>query len=393
MGKDKNKDGETATSKTSRDTRDLSQDREAQDTALAQTIAEAVAREMAKAHAYCQAILNKRGTATLQTSLKVSSGANGFKVMDPFNWTKDKSIYQRWQLWSEKVRLALDAMEGDSEKTKISYFHWIIGERMGHIESWKNSKTLISQSAYDELENKEGKYPSECIESYFTLFELLLAPKSNPLLAVEELHFAKQGSMTSGEFHSHIVKIAKRCKFPNPEAEERAIRDAIFLGMNSQWARDKAINLMNEEAKELTVEFLMNQLAIEDCNAQHKILSQLNSSSSVNFAAYDHRQKKGKSNKPKCTNGKNVGQNNSGARTSSNHNQPSRKPPGMEGKCMRCGKPEHQPGQKCAAKNAKCKECHKIGHFYKVCQSRKRGRRAHLVPTAPPQTEQDTHIN
>ena len=194
---------------------------------------------MAKAHVHCQAILNDRGAATLQTSLKVSSGANGFKVMDPFDWTKDKSIYQRWQLWSEKARLTLDAIEGDSEKTKISYFHhWINGEGMGHIESWKNSKTLINQSAYDALENKEGKYSLERIESYFTLFELLLAPKSNTLLAVEELHFAKQGSMTSGEFHSHIVKIAKRCKFPNPEAEERAIRDAIFLGMNSQWARD-----------------------------------------------------------------------------------------------------------------------------------------------------------
>ena len=128
------------------------------------------------------------------------------------------------------------------------------------------------------------------------MFELLLAPKSNPLLAVEDLNFAKQGSMTSGEFHSHIVKIAKRCQFPNPEAEERAIRDAIFLGMNSQWARDKAINLINEGGKE-PVDFLMNQLAIEDCNAQHKILSQLNSSSSMNFAAHDHRQKKGKSNK------------------------------------------------------------------------------------------------
>ena len=209
-------------------------------------------------------------------------------------------IYQRWQLWSEKARLTFDAMEGDSEKTKISYFHhWINGEGMGHIESWKNSKTLISQSAYDELENTVDKYSSERIESYFTLFELLLAPKSNPLLAVEELHFAKQGSMTSGEFHSHIVKIAKRCKFPNPEAEERAITDAIFLGMNSQQARDKAINLMNEEAKELTVEFLMNQLAIKDCNAQHKILSQLNSNSSMNFAAYDCRQNKGKSNKSK----------------------------------------------------------------------------------------------
>ena len=63
--------------------------------------------------------------------------------------------------------------------------------------------------------------------------------------------------------------------------------------MNSQRARDKAINLMNEEAKELTVDFLMNQLAIEDCNTQHKFLSQLNSSTSVNFAAYDHRQNKG----------------------------------------------------------------------------------------------------
>ena len=97
--------------------------------------------------------------------------------------------------------------------------------------------------------------------------------------------------------------------------------------MNSQWARDKAINLMSEEAKELTVDFLMNQLAIEDCNTQHKFLTQLNSSSSVNFAAYDHRQSKGKSNKSKCTSGKNGVQNNPGVQTSSNNNHPSRKNP------------------------------------------------------------------
>ena len=64
----------------------------------------------------------------------------------------------------------------------------------------------------------------------------------------------------------------------------------------------------------------------------------------------------------------------------------------MEEKCMRCGKPEHEPGQKCAAKNAKCKECHKMGHFHKVCQSKKRGRKAHLAQIAP-QSEQDTHID
>ena len=34
---------------------------------------------------------------------------------------------------------------------------------------------------------------------------------------------------------------------------------------------------MKEEGKELTVEFLMNQLAVEDCIAHHKSLSQLDS--------------------------------------------------------------------------------------------------------------------
>ena len=307
--------------------------------------------------------------------------------MDPFDWTKDKAIYQRWQIWSEKARHTLDAMEGDSEKSKISYFHhWIDGEGMGKIESWKNKKILISQEEYDRLDEdqKEGKYSSEKIESYFILFESLLAPRSNPLLTVEELCFAKQGSMDSGEFHAHVVKIAKRCKFPNPAAEERAVRDTIFLGINSTWARDKTINLMNEEGKELTVEFLIQQLEIEDCNAQHKSLSQLDSTTSVNFAAYDHKQNRGKSNKSKQACGKNQGHNNSGAHGSSNSSHQSRKPPGMEGKCMRCGKPDHQPGQKCPAKNAKCKDCHKIGHYHKVCQSKKRARqRASLVQTPP----------
>ena len=99
MGKDKHKDGETAaTSETNPQgghqvtQRDHSRDQKARDAALAQIITEAVTRQMAKAHAHYQTILNERGTTTLPTSLKISSGSHGFKVMDPFNWTKDKSI-------------------------------------------------------------------------------------------------------------------------------------------------------------------------------------------------------------------------------------------------------------------------------------------------------------
>ena len=248
-------DGESAAAREARNAcqakRDLSHEREA---ALNRQIVEAIARETAKVTTHFQASINERTALSLAGSLKVISGAAGFKVMDPFDWIKDKAIYQRWQMWSEKARHALEAIEGDSEKTKISYFHhWVDSEGMAQIESWKNNKTLLKQEDYDKLDEtqREGKYSLDNIESYFTLFENMLAPKSNPLLAVEELHFAKQGSMNSGEFHAHVVKIVKRCKFPCAKAEERAIKDTIFLGKNSTKARDKAINLVNEEGKRL----------------------------------------------------------------------------------------------------------------------------------------------
>ena len=259
-----------------------------------------------------------------------------------------------------------------------------------------NSKILISQEEYDALEERDrkGRYSSDKIESYFSLVENILTPRSNPLLAVEELHLAKQGSMTSQEFHSQILEIVKRCHFPNQAAEERAVRDAIFIGMNSQRTKDKAINFMNEEeGKEVTVEFLMNHLAVEDGNSQHRFLSQLDSSTSVNMVAYDRRQNKGKSNRSRNSNGREREQNKSRGHNSSSTVQTSRKPPGMEGKCMRCGRPEHEQGEKCAARHAKCKDCHKIGHFYKVCQSSKRTVRTNLAQVTPQEEKDNTFID
>ena len=82
MGKNKNKvkehqDGETATSgktitspwDTCQSNKDLSWDREARDSTLAKTITEAVAREMAKAHAQYQALLSNRSAAVIQLAL------------------------------------------------------------------------------------------------------------------------------------------------------------------------------------------------------------------------------------------------------------------------------------------------------------------------------------
>ena len=122
-------------------------------------------------------------------------------------------------------------MEGDSEKVKISYFyHRIDSTGESQIESWINNGTHLKQQDYEKLseDEKRGKNSQGNIESYFILFESTLAPKSNPLLAVEELYTMKQGSITSGEFHAQITKTVKRCNFPNKETEERAIMDVLF---------------------------------------------------------------------------------------------------------------------------------------------------------------------
>ena len=361
-----------------------------------QAIADVFQRQMEETRAQYEELFKASRAQNFTSTLKVTSSTDGFRVMGPFDWTHDKNIYQRWQLWSHKARLALNAMEGHSDTAKISYIHhWLDGKGISKIQGWMNSKILISQEEYDALEERDrkGRYSSDKIESYFSLVENILTPRSNPLLAVEELHLAKQGSMTSQEFHSQILEIVKRCRFPNQAAEDRAVRDAIFIGMNSQRTKDKAINFMNEEeGKEVTVEFLLNHLAVEDGNSQHRFLSQLDSSTSVNMVAYDRRQNKGKSNRSRNSNGREREQNKSRGHNSSSTVQTSRKPPGMEGKCMRCGRPEHEQGEKCAARHAKCKDCHKIGHFYKVCQSSKRTARANLAQITP-QDMDDTHID
>ena len=149
--------GESTTAREAHDacqaSKELSHEREA---TLSRQIAEAVTRETAKVTAHFQAILNERMTLSLAGSLKINSGAASFQVMTPFDLTTEKAIYQRWKMWSEKARHALRAMEGDSGK---------------------NNKKLISQEDYEKLDEtrRVRKYSLDKIESYFTLFENILA--------------------------------------------------------------------------------------------------------------------------------------------------------------------------------------------------------------------------
>ena len=147
-----------------RDQESNSRDQDIRDTSLSKAIAEAVAqqtqaiadvfqRQMEETRAQYEELFKASRAQNFTSTLKVTSSTDGFRVMDPFDWTADKNIYQRWQLWSHKARLALNAMEGHSDTAKISYIHhWLDGKGISNIQGWMNSKILISQEEYNALE-------------------------------------------------------------------------------------------------------------------------------------------------------------------------------------------------------------------------------------------------
>ena len=64
---------------------------------------------------------------SLVGSLKVTSGAAGFKVMDPFDWTKDKATRDgKCGQKSLDILLKQWKVIQKTKKIKISYFHhWV----------------------------------------------------------------------------------------------------------------------------------------------------------------------------------------------------------------------------------------------------------------------------
>ena len=127
--KDKTWDENATTSTSARD-----QEQESRDMALARTIAQAVAeaftkqeadetkfimetftRQMEKTQVQYEELLKASHTQNFPSTLKVTSSSEGFRVMDPFDWTRDKTSTRdgscgltrpslHWMPWRETMK-------------------------------------------------------------------------------------------------------------------------------------------------------------------------------------------------------------------------------------------------------------------------------------------------
>ena len=113
--------------------------------------------------------------------------------------------------------------------------------------------------------------------------------------------------MTLAEFFFKASKSARQSNFPNKEAEERAMRDMIYRGLDSQRVKDRCINSYNN-AEEISIEFLMKHLEVGDSNIHHKSLNHLDFTAKVSYMCYDQRQSRGNKHAKNHRNGKPVAQ-------------------------------------------------------------------------------------
>ena len=119
--------------------------------------------------------------------------ATGFLETGPkLDWTRDNKIFDRYQIWKEKVELIFSsALEESSSKQKVSYLRYWMGEQgIPLVKKWTAlGKLDFSSSEEDALSS------GYILQNYWNLREAEFKPKGNKLLSVIELWTrSKQGS-------------------------------------------------------------------------------------------------------------------------------------------------------------------------------------------------------
>ena len=275
------------------------------------------------------------------------------------DWTRDNKIFDRYQIWKEKVELIFSsALEESSAKQKVSYRRYWMGEQgIPLIKKWTALGKLDFSNSV-EVPATEGarRIPLSSgyiLQNYWDLLEAEFRPKGNKLLSVIELwNRSRQGSKTLNEWLTYVYNLVESCNYG--DSSERIIRDVLIIGCNSDKAKDKIVR----QGEKIKLQEVIEILQLEDSTRQ--TLSEMTSTTQkIHYASYE--KKKGTGKKQKFQSNSNVS-----SSSSSGQKQDST---GSQKLCYRCKKSSTKRHEKvCKALNAKCNACGIVGHFKAACK-------------------------
>ena len=277
------------------------------------------------------------------------------------DWTRDNKIFDRYQIWKEKVELIFSsALEESSAKQKVSYLRYWMGEQgIPLIKKWTALGKLDFSNPV-EVPATEGarRIPLSSgyiLQNYWDLLEAEFRPKGNKILSVIELWTqSRQGSKTLNEWLTYVYNLVESCDYG--DSSERIIRDVLIIGCNSDKAKDKIVR----QGERIKLQEVIEILQLEDSTRQ--TLSEMTSTTQkIHYASYEKKKSKGTGQKQKFQSNSNV--------SSSSSSRQKQDSTGSQKLCYRCKKPYTKGHEKvCKALNAKCNACGIEGHFKVACK-------------------------
>ena len=266
------------------------------------------------------------------------------------DWTRDNKIFDRYQIWKEKVELIFSsALEESSSKQKVSYLRYWMGEQgIPLVKKWTAlGKLDFSSSEEDALSS------GYILQNYWNLLDAEFRPKGNKLLSVIELWTrSKQGSKTLNEWLTYVYNLVESCDYG--DSSERIIRDVLIIGCNSDKAKDKIVR----QGEKIKLQDVIEILQLEDSTRQ-TLTEMTSTTQKIHYASYE--KKKGTGKKQKFQSYPNV--------SSSSSSRQKQDSTGSQKLCYRCSKNYTKGHEKvCKALNAKCNACGIEGHFEIACK-------------------------
>ena len=266
------------------------------------------------------------------------------------DWTRDNKIFDRYQIWKEKVELIFSsALEESSSKQKVSYLRYWMGEQgIPLVKKW----TALGKLDFSCAE-EDALSSGYILQNYWNLLEAEFKPKGNKLLSVIELWTrSKQGSKTLNEWLTYVYNLVESCDYG--DSNERIIRDVLIIGCNSDKAKDKIVR----QGEKIKLQDVIEILQLEDSTRQ--TLTEMTSTmQKIHYASYEKKKGTGKKQKFQSNS-------NSSSSSSSGQKQDST---GSQKLCYRCSKNYTKGHEKvCKALNAKCNACGVEGHFEIACK-------------------------
>ena len=266
------------------------------------------------------------------------------------DWTRDNKIFDRYQIWKEKVELIFSsALEENSSKQKVSYLRYWMGEQgIPLVKKWTALGKLDFSSAEEDALSS-----GYILQNYWNLLEAEFKPKGNKLLSVIELWTqSKQGSKTLNEWLTYVYNLVESCDYG--DSNERIIRDVLIIGCNSDKAKDKIVR----QGEKIKLQDVIEILQLEDSTRQ-TLTEMTSTTQKIHYASYEKKKGTGKKQKFQSNS-------NSSSSSSSGQKQDST---GSQKLCYRCSKNYTKGHEKvCKALNAKCNACGVEGHFEIACK-------------------------